>query len=279
MTAFSQYTVKDVVQPVDSISWTPPAIGMQNIISWHDASDVSTLEAISGKVSRRLDKSGNGRHLEQNDVADNRPTVETNYDSYLYTDSMYIPWAGEAYTTGDQYFILLAQVGYYGTNTPIVSCGSSPNGFAWDIRGAYGTTLRTGSSSKYLWHTSSSYNSMFQHIYGSIKKCRAQSSYQSQDWTALTVTVNPVLANFTVGGYGTSGMYMRFYEMLAFNISPSVTQIEYITAYLAHKWDALLGISTYRGFLDASNPFKSMPPKIISPSAYPRMFDGVPGSI
>lgn len=281
MTTFPQYTVQDVTQPVDAVLWTPPSLGMNNIVSWHDASDTTTLEADAGYVVRRLDKSGNNRHLDQTAIPINRPAVASNYDYYTGSDSMIIVGESAAYTTGDTYFILLAMVGYYGGTTPIVTCGTSPNGFGWDIRASYGTTLRTNSSNKYLWHTSSSYNSMFQHMYGSSSwaKARAQSSYQSGDWNNLSTTVTPVSGlNFVVGGYA-SGMYMRFYEMLALSMRPSDAQIEYITAYFAHKWDALLGISTYRGFLASNNPFKNSPPIITVRAAFPRMYDGIPGSI
>lgn len=247
--------------------WTPDQTATR---AWYDASDAATITASSGAVSEWRDKSPNGFHITQTDVA-KRPTTGTRTINSLGAmdfDGTEFLHSSASVVTGNP-DLMIAAVRMLdtnvGTNDMITVLGNGTGGQ---------TAAISGGSGGYSWRFFNGYQA-----YGAVNLGTSElqvgvrttgSDYlASQMWrngsqlakTASSSDTNtPNIASGLFIGGGSGGFIDGALAEVIILQDASLETRQKVEGYLAHKW----GLTNN---LPADHPHKAAPPVISGNSA------------
>lgn len=221
--------------------WTPAEITRS--LHW-DVSHTGSVSIISDKISQIADLSGNNRHAIQS-TSINRPGVMQAGDVIVPTFNGSNQWFQNLASFSARFWFAVAQTnavkawaGLVTATNSELALGSSGSavfqgtGDAARVNGAVATNV--GLSTPFVW---------------AITKAAAVTG---------TRTVGQ---EFNAPGSGRAWTG-RVMEVIALPAAPSIDDLMRIEGYAAHKWDALLGVTTLVSALPSDHPYKSAPPTI-----------------
>ena len=230
--------------------------------AWWDASDSSARVLDVSAISQLSDKSGNARHATM--TGSSRPTLVGNFavfdgvDDYM---SISVPQASPCHVfdvidTSD------SLTGYRAVmNRSIGSAPYPPCLFIGVDTGSYKPSVYWGTS-KLIVDATARQNLRIQEyrMAPGVVGLRAnggteQTAGHSQ--TALSTWIEIG----TVNTYSQQGKF-KLGERVIINSALSDADRKKVEGYLAHKWDALLGVTTLVDSLPVDHPYKSAPPTI-----------------
>ena len=261
-------TLTVTVSAASTTEWTPAEITTS---LWLDAGDPSTIMLNGSKVIQWSDKSGNGRHVTQG-TDSLRPTLGTN--KIVFGGSH---WLQNATAQLPLDAFVCAIVFKETTVTVNAGCFSvRATGADWNSNDGiiFGpsnkSTVRTGWVSRggnlQLDDPSSPASASPLAVYTINKLLTSALFYRdgSQIWTDTFSALSTLSKGGFVLGARTypsvSSPYLRG-EIMEIVYAPAVDQ-QKLDGYLAHKWDALLGVTTLVDALPADHPYKSAAPTI-----------------
>lgn len=239
--------------------WTPAEI---TTTLWLDASDASTATIVDGKISQRADKSGNGFHAAQA-VAANRPVAGTNTDDYDgVNDRLVVP--NTSALNAPAYIAIVAKANVTGQYKGLID--KRGNSAGWMVE--YGPTDTQGrprltSTSTALVAPTSVHN-VLAIVEAQIAGASSFVGTPAGVTTGTLSTPTTVTSGLTIAGNGTqtNPTDLDFHEAVILPAAPDSAQRQKIQGYLAHKWDALLGVTTLVDALPSDHPYKSAAPTL-----------------
>jgi hypothetical protein len=233
--------------------WTPANI---TTALWLDAADASTVTAPGGVVEQWNDKSGNGRNVTQSTAA-NRPTYATNKIVFDGTDLLNVPTAiGTASQNG---FIFACVASSASSDAGLIGQDNADVSY-WNIRGQNQLRSESGTAAPFANTFGIASNAV-----SLVTWIQANNFIQSRANGAPVTTLTPSATSFqylttsvkigrkssesTSGNFGSKDIY----ELICIGSLSSLTTIEKLEGYLAHKW----GLTAN---LPANHPYKVNPP-------------------
>ena len=249
---------------VGQLLWTPAEI---TTALWLDAADSSTITLNGSTVSKWWDKSGNARHATQG-TAGAQPTLETNRLSFDGGDHLSVAdVAGLQFGTGDFAAIVVANI----TNVNRVQ-GSQDTLVSKDYIG-FELYIYQGIVAGYIGGTAdaniSGATSGAWDIFSQIRMSSAHTVRRTgtpSSSATNTGNVSQIGTNVFIGHCPglpeDCGLIGKISEIILLPAGFTATDLQRIEGYLAHKWDALLGVATLVSALPSDHPYKSTPPAI-----------------
>ena len=234
--------------------WTLADIDTQ---VWVDAADESTVIIVSDKVSAWRDKSGNDMHLLQN-TAGVRPAYSGG-GIVFSSDFLKVPL--DAFPTVGYALIAVMTSSSTGTaSCGLINIDSDPQDDP-SIRIGIGDTIANYMNGAYTAHPNASCTALGIISVGNAAGITSTVHRNGTQIATATVAggLTPI-AIFNVGFYGRIPGYRNgtLYEMAVIQNDTDTRQKA--EGYLAHKWDALLGVTTLVDALPSGHPYKSAPP-------------------
>ena len=241
---------------------------------WLDAADSSTITLNGSTVSQWNDKSGNGRHVAQGN-AENQPTrisdpprvVFDGSNDYLISTVFDFPRPFSVFFVGSSAGLSYRHAVNVGiSSTWCMFAGSFDNNYATFFgNGVGGGTFWVDTAANSPLVTTSSAR-----IFGVTNAgSGASDAIPYTNGTAQTAkgggTFSGTSRGVSIGGYAgnlSQGWAGPIYEFLILPRVCDLTERQLIEGYLAHKWDALLGVTTLVSALPSDHPYKSAAPTL-----------------
>lgn len=234
--------------------WTPAEI---TTALWLDAADSATITLNGSTVSQWADKSGNGRHATQGTAANQPARIIDGIQFDGVNDWMFSSLNfGQPMT---YYVVCKTNVATGSTGSrQYVFDGNDTAGVERNLLALRGNQTNKPSIWAYSWlaHTASTSTSV------TMYSCRFNGASSS-------IGVNASAVSGNAGSYvNSSGLVIGanhlknsdFLNGVEYEIVAVATQSTLIEGYLAHKWDALLGVTTLVSALPSDHPYKSAAP-------------------
>lgn len=248
---------------IDGVStpelWTPAEI---TTALWLDAADSATITVIDSKVSQRADKSGNNRHATQ-PTASMRPVAGTNKDDFDGVDDKLVISHVDA-LSAPAYIAIVSKANVTGQYKGLLDKWAT-DGWAID----YGTTATQGRPRLSVNSTASivAPTSVHNNLCIIEAQISGSSSFVGTPAGVTTGTLptpNSTALALFIGGDGVSTLPtdLDFHEMVVLGTAPDATTRAKIQGHLAHKWDAMLGVTTLVSALPSDHPYKSAAPTL-----------------
>ena len=241
-------------------TWTPAEI---TTALWLDGADSDTITLNGSTVSQWADKSGNARHATQA-TAGAQPTLETNRLSFDGGDHLSVAdVAGLQFGTGDFAVVIVANITNVSKGPAAQNTLISKNYFGFELynyQGSLGGYLGgTGAGASITGLTSGAWGIFSQvrmsssHTVrrtGTASTAATNSASASQAGQAIIIGARPgfAAAYFLVG---------KESEIIVLPQGFTAATLQMIEGYLAHKWDALLGVTTLVDALPSDHPYKT----------------------
>lgn len=214
--------------------WTPAET---TTAIWFDPSDADTVTIVDGKVSQLADKSGNNRHVTQG-VAANRPGINS---VSMLTFNGSAQWFADIPAFSSQFIISVAirsqnkaYAGLFTATTSELILNASGTGAI-----ATGTVLING-----IVQTAIALSAPVTWSIGGATPVNKARSF-GQEFN---------LKGATRAWVGSGG------EIISLPTAPTTEIRQKLEGYLAHKWDALLGVTTLVDALPSGHPYKTFAP-------------------
>ncbi|MDY0189087.1 MAG: LamG-like jellyroll fold domain-containing protein, partial [Syntrophus sp. (in: bacteria)] len=285
-------TLTVTVSGASGIAWTPAEI---TTALWLDAADTATITLNGSTVTKWADKSGHERSVEQSSSS-SQPLYDDDLksvnfdgvDDHLFNSLPFMYSAGSSYVycvanlvTSVSNAYLLSE-GRSSNNNPLYSAmlqqdgtASSGCGFLRNDAGTLRLAQAVGQFADF-WATGQAYILSSEDTgssFGMRKNGGAATSGAYIRSGAVT------LDRFCFGGIlrdtFAAPMHINTHELVVLTVAPSSDLRQMIEGYLAHKWDALLGVTTLVDALPSDHPYKISPPMSPPPSGDPYWNDVV----
>lgn len=244
-----------------TMNWTPADT---TTTLWLDAADESTVTTSDGVVSERADKSGNSMNASQS-TASKRPVANTSTDAFDGIDDTLIV-ANNAALYAPKYIVAVAKADVIEGYERLLNFWGASVGWFVDFGSTAGLPRLCSNST--ILTAPTSINNTLATIEAQID---GASSFIGTP-AGVTDGTLPTPSNFAYslliawnGGSGSPApVYtdLDFHELVILPSSPTADTREKIQGYLAHKWDALLGVTTLVDALPSDHTYKSAPPTI-----------------
>ena len=241
-------------------SWTPADI---TTALWLDAADTSTITTVNGAVSQWNDKSGNGRNATQATSAD-RPV----YVASSVNGLPCVEFQATNHILGTSYTLPTSNVYHFDVVKRLADLGSLGSAFGYQIsanrqfagfRDNSNLWFGAGSTSLSTVTANSSANTAHIFAYQLVGSSTAGLRFNGSIAVSVQVfTGTSGGGTMVVGeGGGTNALnsIIGVSERITVNSSISLSDIEKVEGYLAHKW----GLAAN---LPADHPFRSAAPTI-----------------
>lgn len=251
--------------------WTPAGI---TTALWIDAADASTITLNGQKVTQWADKSGNGRHVTQG-TDSLRPTLGTNRivfggSHWLKNSTAQLPLSAFACAVVFKEAAAVANAGVLSVKGSSYDY-SSTNGFVFSPSNKTNTRLVcTGSTSSNfeLKDTASPTGPCPLAVYVVDKAASTGSLYRDGNHLATDASFT-AFTSMSLGGIVLGARQLPSTPTAPY-LNGEIMEIVYALAadrqklegYLAHKWDALLGVTTLVAALPSDHPYKSAAPTV-----------------
>jgi VCBS repeat-containing protein len=238
--------------------WTPAEI---TSAQWIDLFDSNVVSVVSSALAGCTDKSGNSRNISQSNAslraAQSGSMFFWDGSNDLQTMSVPQSWPAHIFAVLDLTSTLTSTRQIFGRHAPgapyapAVYLGGTSNyvpeyfwGNGW--AGKYSGAVTGRVLLECILGTS---QAGFR-VNGGSAVLSNHSNTAKTNWTEVGASYTPQAGKFGLGEY------------IIVNGAVSDADREKIEGYLAHKWDALLGITTYKDALPSGHPYKTSPPTI-----------------
>lgn len=260
----SSMTVRRMAEGVIEL-WTPAEA---TTALWLDASDASTIALNGSTVSQWSDKSGNALHATQSTAA-SQPTRIANGVQFDGGDILLCPRV-----FSDDVHMIFGVVKFSAQNNKAIL--AQHNGTASVGRVCYLATPDSGAYDKIrtFFNNGTSYSCVSTTTASGINAVIAYSESDGSGRWALRVnagseegvltdkTLTPLNTQMRIGGTASGEFDGSIYEIICVPaVDSSIRQK--IEGYIAHKWDALLGVTTLVDALPSDHPYKSAAPNAV----------------
>lgn len=259
--AESMATLTVTVTGVESepVLWTPAEI---TTAAWWDVADDDTRVLDGSAITQLADKSGNSRHATM--VGTSRPTLvgyAANFDGVDDYMDISVPQASpshifEVVDTTD------SLSGYRCSMNRLYSGAPYPPAlYLSSATGAYRPTMYWGTSDAII-DTQARQDLRVQEYRlapgvvglranGGAEHTASHGQAVVSTWTSIS----------TINTYSQQAKF-RLHERIVVNAALDTSTRQKVEGYLAHKWDALLGVTTLADALPSDHPYKSAPPYV-----------------
>lgn len=259
--AESMATLTVTVTGVESepVLWTPADI---TTAAWWDVADDDTRVLDGSAISQLADKSGNSRHATM--VGTSRPTLvgyAANFDGVDDYMDISVPQASPSHIF-DVVDTTDSLSGYRcSMNRSYAGAPYPPALYLSSATGAYRPTMYWGTSDAII-DTQARQDLRVQEYRlapgvvglranGGAEHTASHGQAVVSTWTSIS----------TINTYSQQAKF-RLHERIVVNAALDTSTRQKVEGYLAHKWDALLGVTMLADALPSDHPYKSAPPTI-----------------